>query len=174
MASLTSAASPAQGFSQSFSGQSLTAANSFNAEGLVPPGLISQPPSTDSSYLAYAPSFVETDPAKPLTQAAIAAPALQRQRAARENIPFGRMFVAPQLTAEPYMKLPEMRTFATFMAPPRVTVATGFSQDPTNGLSTTRFTGAAMAALPVHVFGPTPMRLTQRLIRARSDQIEPI
>lgn len=162
MASLTSAASPAQGFSQSFSGQSLTAANSFNAEGLVPPGLISQPPSTDSSYLAYAPSFVETDPAKPLTQAAIAAPALQRQRAARENIPFGRMFVAPQLTAEPYMKLPEMRTFATFMAPPRVTVATGFSQDPTNGLSTTRFTGAAMAALPVHVFGPTPMRLTQR------------
>lgn len=161
VASLSSA--PAQGFSQGFSGQSLTSANSFNSEGLVPPGLISQPPAAaDSSYLAYAPSFVDTDPAKPLTQAAIAAPALQRQRAARENIPFGRMFVAPQMTAEPYMKLPEMRAFATFMAPPRVAVATGFSQDPTNGLSTTRFSGSAMAALPVHVFAPSNIRVTQR------------
>lgn len=162
VASLSSAGAPGQGFSQGFSGQSLTSANSFNSEGLVPPGLISQPPSTDSSYLAYAPSFVEMDPAKPLTQAAIAAPALQRQRAARENIPFGRMFVAPQMTAEPYMKLPEMRSFATFMAPPRVAVATSFSQDPTNGLSTTRFTGTAMASLPVHIFAPSNIRVTQR------------
>ena len=60
------------------------------------------------------------------------------------------------------MKLPELRCFGSFMAPPRVAVASTFSKDPTGGLSTTGFSGEAMASLPVHVFAAPSVRVSQR------------
>ncbi|OYY10115.1 MAG: hypothetical protein B7Y70_09015 [Rhizobiales bacterium 35-68-8] len=150
-----------QGFSQGLSGAQGFVSQGFNSEGLVPPGLIAQAPDQTEAVLSYAPSAADMDPARPLTPAMIAAPALQRQRT-REVVPFGRLFVAPQMTSESYMKLPELRSFGSFMAPPRVAVASTFSKDPTGGLSTTGFSGEAMASLPVHVFAAPSVRVSQR------------
>ncbi|MEP9376647.1 DUF882 domain-containing protein [Aquabacter sp. CN5-332] len=115
------------------------------------------------ALLSYAPSTGDMDANRSLSHNLIAAPALQqRQKAKAAEIPFGRLFVAPALTAEPYLRTPELRVFTAFMTPPKMAVATGFSADATNGLSTTRFTGTAMAALPVYVFGAPGTKVAQR------------
>ncbi|TCT05609.1 DUF882 domain-containing protein [Aquabacter spiritensis] len=112
--------------------------------------------------LAYAPSG-DLDPQRPLTHDMIAAPAIQaRQRIRTAEIPFGRLFLGPSLAQETYLRLPELRVFASFMTAPREIVAAGFS-DAGPGLSTTRFSGPALAALPVYTFGTPAVRLTQRL-----------
>ncbi len=114
--------------------------------------------------LSYAPSSGDLDARRPLSQEVIAAPALQaRQRSKTAEVPFGRLFVAPSLTTEPYLRPPELRVFTAFMTAPRQVVATGFSSDATRGLSTSHFSGTAMASLPVYVFGPPNIQLTQRV-----------
>lgn len=115
---------------------------------------------TVESALSYAPSAADMDTARPLSQAMIAAPALQRQKA--REIPFGRLFVGPALTSEPYLRMPELRVFAAFMTPPRVVVATSFAADATGGLSTSSFSGEAMVALPVYVVGAPTTKVAQR------------
>lgn len=121
-------------------------------------GARDQPP---EAVLSYAPAASDLDPARPLTQAMIAAPALQRQKP--KDIPFGRLFVAPALSGETYLGLPELRSFGSYMVPPKVTVAGTFSSDASAGLSTTRFSGEAMANLKVYVFAPSNVRVTQRV-----------
>lgn len=116
---------------------------------------------SEAAMLSYAPAKSDLDPTRPLTQAMIAAPALQRQKT--QNIPFGRLFVGPALVGETYLGLPELRSFGSFMTPPKVAVAGTFSADPTGGLSTSKFTGEAMASLPVYVFAPSNIRVTQRV-----------
>ncbi|MBA4789967.1 MAG: DUF882 domain-containing protein [Rhizobiales bacterium] len=116
---------------------------------------------SSESLLSYAPAAADLDPGRPLTQSMVAAPALQRPKG--KDIPFGRLFVGPVLTGETFMRLPELRVFASFMAPPKVAVANTFSADATAGLSTSRFSGEAMANVPVYVFAPSNVRVTQRV-----------
>lgn len=116
---------------------------------------------TPEAILSYAPTAADLDPVRPLTQAMIAAPAVQRQKS--RDIPFGRLFVAPALSGETYLGLPELRSFGSYMMPPKVTVAGTFSSDASAGLSTTRFSGEAMANLKVYVFAPSNVRVTQRV-----------
>ncbi|MFG1461325.1 DUF882 domain-containing protein [Xanthobacter sp. DSM 24535] len=86
-----------------------------------------------------------------------------REKAKAAEIPFGRMFLAPSLTAEPYLRAPEMRVFTAFLTAPREVVAMGFSYDATAGLSTQRFSGPAIASLPTYMFASANVRLTERL-----------
>ncbi|OYW30850.1 MAG: hypothetical protein B7Z45_11015, partial [Azorhizobium sp. 12-66-6] len=86
-----------------------------------------------------------------------------RERTKTAEIPFGRLFVAPSLTSETYLRTPELRVFSSFLTAPRELVVVTFSKDPTAGLSTAKFSGEAIASLPTYVFGPPALRLTQRL-----------
>ncbi|OYX71238.1 MAG: hypothetical protein B7Y95_13235 [Rhizobiales bacterium 32-66-11] len=86
-----------------------------------------------------------------------------REKSKAAEIPFGRMFLAPSLTAEPYLRAPEMRVFTAFLTAPREVVAMGFSYDATGGLSTQRFSGPAIASLPTYMFASPNVRLTQRI-----------
>ncbi|MFG1397675.1 DUF882 domain-containing protein [Roseixanthobacter pseudopolyaromaticivorans] len=86
-----------------------------------------------------------------------------REKTRAAEIPFGRMFLAPSLTAEPYLRAPEMRVFTAFLTAPREVVAMGFSYDATGGLSTQRFSGPAIASLPTYMFASANVRLTQRI-----------
>lgn len=82
---------------------------------------------------------------------ATSAPASARQRTKLSEIAFGRLFLSPSLSNELYLRVPEMRQLATFMAPPREVVATAFSRDGSFGLKA-RFAGTAVADLPTYVF----------------------
>ncbi len=100
----------------------------------------------------------------PANAAVAAAPQPKLRTAARSaDIPFGRLFRAPGLTGEAYLKMPETRVFTAFITAPREVVATGFGADPTGGLSTARFSGEAVVSLPTYVFQAQPVRLSQRL-----------
>lgn len=70
-----------------------------------------------------------------------------------------RLFSSPTVAAHVVLRTPELRRFAAFVAPPRQVVAGGFSKDASNGLSTTRFQGAAVVAVPVvaMISGPAPI-----------------
>jgi uncharacterized protein YcbK (DUF882 family) len=69
-----------------------------------------------------------------------------------------RLFSSPTVARDTTLRTPELRRFGAFVAPPRHIVAAGFGRDASNGLATTRFTGAAVVAIPVvasaHVPGP--------------------
>lgn len=55
------------------------------------------------------------------------APASARPRTKLSEIAFGRLFLSPSLSNELYLRVPEMRQLATFMALPREVVATAFA-----------------------------------------------
>ncbi len=100
----------------------------------------------------------------PANAAVAAAPQPKMRTAARTaDIPFGRLFRAPGLTGEAYLKMPETRVFTTFITAPRQVVATGFGSDPTGGLATGHFSGEAVVSLPTYVFQAQPVRLSQRI-----------
>ncbi|MEP9354123.1 DUF882 domain-containing protein [Xanthobacter sp. KR7-65] len=84
-----------------------------------------------------------------------------RQRKLSE-IAFGRLFLSPSLSHELYLRVPEMRQLAVFMAPPREVVAAAFSRDGSFGLKS-RFGGTAVADLPTYVFRAPPVAYTQRM-----------
>ncbi|WP_309486207.1 DUF882 domain-containing protein [Ancylobacter mangrovi] len=71
-----------------------------------------------------------------------------------------RLFNGPTVARNVHLRQPELRRFANFVAPPRSVVAGGFGGDGSNGLSTSRFQGAAVVAVPVvaMVSGPAPLR----------------
>ena len=46
-----------------------------------------------------------------------------------DAIAFGRLFLAPSLSSDLYLRTPELRIFAGFMAAPREVVALGFSRE---------------------------------------------
>ncbi|WP_051356953.1 DUF882 domain-containing protein [Azorhizobium doebereinerae] len=79
------------------------------------------------------------------------------------EIPFGRLFRAPGLTGEAYLKMPETRVFTAFVTAPREVVAAGFGSDPMGGLSTAHFSGEAIVSLPTYVFQPQAVRVSQRM-----------
>ncbi|WP_248310339.1 DUF882 domain-containing protein [Bosea sp. 117] len=60
-----------------------------------------------------------------------------------------RLFAGPTVAADTSLSAPEMRRFAAFVAPPRVVIDGGFGRDASNGLATSRFSGAAVVAIPV-------------------------
>ncbi|MBS7545163.1 DUF882 domain-containing protein [Ancylobacter oerskovii] len=69
------------------------------------------------------------------------------------------LFLSPTVATHVVMRTPELRRFAAFVAPPRQVVAAGFGKDGSNGLSTNRFSGAAVVAVPVIavIDGPAPL-----------------
>ncbi|GLK82240.1 ATP-binding protein [Ancylobacter defluvii] len=69
------------------------------------------------------------------------------------------LFLSPTVATHVVMRTPELRRFAAFVAPPRQVVAAGFGKDGSNGLSTSRFSGAAVVAVPVIavIDGPAPL-----------------
>ncbi|GAB4067065.1 DUF882 domain-containing protein [Ancylobacter sonchi] len=69
------------------------------------------------------------------------------------------LFLSPTVATHVVMRTPELRRFAAFVAPPRQVVAAGFGTDGSNGLSTSRFSGAAVVAVPVIavIDGPAPL-----------------
>lgn len=70
------------------------------------------------------------------------------------------LFNSPTVARNVALRTPELRRFAAFVAPPRQVVAGGFGSDGTNGLTTTRFSGAAVVAVPVVAMmsGPAPIK----------------
>ncbi|QFR35085.1 DUF882 domain-containing protein [Ancylobacter sp. TS-1] len=70
------------------------------------------------------------------------------------------LFSGPAVARNASLHTPELRRFAAFVAPPRQVVVTHFGDDASNGLSTTRFSGAAIVAVPVvaMVSGPAPLK----------------
>ena len=70
------------------------------------------------------------------------------------------LFNSPTVAKNVALRTPELRRFAAFVAPPRQVVAGGFGSDGTNGLTTTRFSGAAVVAIPVVAMmsGPAPLK----------------
>lgn len=71
-----------------------------------------------------------------------------------------RLFSGPTVAYSVTLRTPELRRFAAFVAPPRQVVETHFGADGTNGLSTARFEGAAIVAVPVVAMmsGPAPLK----------------
>lgn len=71
-----------------------------------------------------------------------------------------RLFSGPTVAYSVTLRTPELRRFAAFVAPPRQVVETHFGTDGTNGLSTARFEGAAIVAVPVVAMmsGPAPLK----------------
>nr|WP_255607794.1 DUF882 domain-containing protein [Ancylobacter sp. Lp-2] len=69
------------------------------------------------------------------------------------------LFLSPTVATHVVMRTPELRRFAAFVAPPRQVVAAGFGADGSNGLTTSRFSGAAVVAVPVIavIDGPAPL-----------------
>ncbi|MFT0862110.1 DUF882 domain-containing protein [Ancylobacter sp. G4_0304] len=60
-----------------------------------------------------------------------------------------RLFSSPTVATHVVLRTPELRRFAAFVAPPRQVVAGGFSKSAPTSLSTSRFEGAAVVAVPV-------------------------
>ncbi|MFG1278669.1 DUF882 domain-containing protein [Xanthobacter autotrophicus] len=85
-----------------------------------------------------------------------------KPRARVSEITFGRLFLSPSLATELYLRTPELRQLATFMAPPHEVVATAFSRDASFGLKS-RFSGTAVADLPTYVFRAPALAYTQRM-----------
>ncbi|MCG5234915.1 DUF882 domain-containing protein [Xanthobacter oligotrophicus] len=85
-----------------------------------------------------------------------------KQRARVAEVTFGRLFLSPSLSTELYLRTPELRQLATFMAPPHEVVASAFSRDGSFGLKS-RFSGTAVADLPTYVFRAPAIAYTQRM-----------
>ncbi len=118
---------------------------------------------TGTTLLGYA-STGDIAGALPANAALAVAPQPKLRGATRTaEIPFGRLFRAPGLTGEAYLKMPETRVFTAFITAPREVVASGFGTDPTGGLSTGHFSGEAVVSLPTYIFQAQPVRLTQRI-----------
>ncbi|MFG1378548.1 DUF882 domain-containing protein [Xanthobacter autotrophicus] len=100
-------------------------------------------------------------PAPAPTVAHAPAPA-GKPRARLAEVAFGRLFLSPSLATELYLRPPELRQLATFMAPPHEVVASAFSRDGSFGLKS-RFSGTAVADLPTYVFRAPTIAYTQRM-----------
>ncbi|MFG1380106.1 DUF882 domain-containing protein [Xanthobacter versatilis] len=85
-----------------------------------------------------------------------------KPRARVAEVTFGRLFLSPSLSTELYLRTPELRQLATFMAPPHEVVASAFSRDGSFGLKS-RFSGTAVADLPTYVFRAPAIAYTQRM-----------
>lgn len=122
--------------------------------------IMGPPPSTALGYAAGG----DIASALPPNPAIAAAPQSRLRGSSRTaaDIPFGRVFRGPGLWGEAYLKMPETRVFTAFLTAPQEVVAQGFGKDPTGGLSTSRFSGEAIAVLPTYVFQAPPVRLSQR------------
>lgn len=129
------------------------------------PAVITRGTSAPESALSFAPSsdMIGGAPNTILSPNLQPMPQRPRERARTAEVPFGRVFTAHNFSYEPYMRAPEMRVLTGFMSAPKDVVATGFTSDPTAGLSTTRFSGPAIAAIPVYAFAPSSVRVTQRI-----------
>ncbi|MDI4659131.1 hypothetical protein K9U41_22325, partial [Xanthobacter autotrophicus] len=101
-------------------------------------------------------------PQAPAATAAHAPAPAGKQRARLAEVAFGRLFLSPSLATELYLRPPELRQLATFMAPPHEVVASAFSRDGSFGLKS-RFTGTAVADLPTYVFRAPAIAYTQRM-----------
>ena len=112
------------------------------------PGRAPQP--SVPAQAALAPSAAAGTPARP----AAAQYSLEMQAEIRG------LFNSPTVAKNVALRTPELRRFAAFVAPPRQVVAGGFGADGTNGLTTTRFSGAAVVAVPVVAMmtGPAPIK----------------
>ncbi|QTL02749.1 DUF882 domain-containing protein [Aquabacter sp. L1I39] len=145
---------------------SLQAADPIQTASIPPlPAVITRGTGTPEGALSFAPSgdMIGGAPNTILSPNLQPMPQRPRERARTAEVPFGRVFTAHNFSFEPYMRAPEMRVMTQFMTAPKEVVATGFSADPTAGLSTNRFSGPAIAAIPVYAFAPSSVRLTQRL-----------
>ncbi|MFK8250268.1 DUF882 domain-containing protein [Ancylobacter terrae] len=73
-----------------------------------------------------------------------------------------RLFTGPSVAASPTLRAPEMRRLAAFVAPPKQVIDGGFGRDASGGLDSTRFSGAAVIAVPVVTLasadGPAPKK----------------
>ena len=94
-------------------------------------------------------------------------PSRSRQRAktsteaAVNEAPMRRMFQSQSVAGDPALRAPEGKVLTAFVGLPRDVVVSSFSSDATAGLSTSRFSGPAVAAVPVYSFAP--VQLTERL-----------
>ncbi len=122
--------------------------------------IMGPPPSTALGYAAGG-DIASALPPNPAIAAA-PQPRLRGSSRTAADIPFGRVFRGPGLWGEAYLKMPETRVFTAFLTAPQEVVAQGFGKDPTGGLSTSRFSGEAIAVLPTYVFQAPPVRLSQR------------
>jgi len=77
------------------------------------------------------------------------------------QIAFGRLFLSPSLSSDLYLRTPELRVFAGFMAAPREVVALGFAREAPAYAA--RFTGTAVAELPTYVYHAPAMALNRRM-----------
>ncbi len=99
--------------------------------------------------------------APPAPATAAAAPGRKPQAHSQAMIAeIRRLFSGPSVAGEVSMHLPELRRFSAFVLPPRRIVAAQFSRDGVKGLSTTRFSGEAVVAVPVVAMmtGPAPLK----------------
>ncbi|ADH90387.1 protein of unknown function DUF882 [Ancylobacter novellus DSM 506] len=96
----------------------------------------------------------------PSSPATVASEHARRAHSAEMLTEIRRLFSGPTVAYSVTLRTPELRRFAAFVAPPRQVVETHFGADGTNGLSTARFEGAAIVAVPVVAMmsGPAPLK----------------